>query len=294
MWNTGIQNLPTESAQYWLTEFLGKSAIGQPVVDVPLILWELQEFPQLLRHMGDLLSQKLIGNAGDAWLAYSFGWKPLFNDLATLLDFAEESHKEVKKALNAKRQNRIRQVLKNHTDSTVVAASLDIGGSLKVRIDDKITTKIWATGHWVLDDPNKIGLLQQFVSNDPTANIARTRRLLGLSRISKSTVWNAIPWSWLLDYFVNMNSFLLATDNTFQVKLKNVSLMIQNIGKETSEVIDNPNSLQFRSHLFVRERKERHVYLEPVALPVLNPILTSGRVSNLLALVTASRIRARY
>lgn len=56
-------------------------------------------------------------------------------------------------------------------------------------------------------------------------NLAR-RAVLGLT-IDASTLWNAMPWSWLIDWYSNMGDFFEANRNIVPVQPGNVTIMSQ-------------------------------------------------------------------
>ena len=88
------------SAGYLVTQALANVNPSNPLVDVPLFLFEFKDFPGMLKNAGDILSgirniSKGINpkHANDGFLAYQFGWAPLFSDLRKLLNFAKEFEK---------------------------------------------------------------------------------------------------------------------------------------------------------------------------------------------------------
>jgi len=291
MWNTGISTYQLEDPNYWLSEFLARTNPIKPVHNIPLFLWELQEFPQLLRHYGDILSGRGSGSPSDVWLAFNFGWKPLFSDLVTLLTFAEKSERHLGKLVNAKSQGREARVLHRNRTSSTVVSSFEFEGT-RHRIHDARNLKVWATGHWVLNDPYRVAEIQQLLSS-AEGRVSYARARMGL-RVNYATIWNMIPWSWVVDYLGNIGNILENADNNIGVSLKDVSIMISDLAKETSEPIFVPKGLSYRPHQFFRVRKTRQTYSEPTPLFSARPILTWAQLGNLGALVTAGRIRARY
>lgn len=300
--STGLKTYVPETHDYWLANFLARESLTKPVVDVPLFLWELREFPRLLRHLGDTLSAGTsylssrggrlgseFGTPSDHWLAFHFGWKPLISDVMSLLNFSTEVEKRLAKLRSARSREHVYRLL--YTDETRHHVGYATFETVGIELFDRRTVKVWGTGKWETTD--HAAEIAALLGEGPTKFVPKAMRMysdyLGL-RINASTFWNALPWSWLIDYFTNIGD-VLESRRHMPAQMKDVSIMISDHVVESSKVISNPNKLKFIPHKTYRVSKTRRAYLEPSATPRFRPILDWNQTSMLAALVTAPRLR---
>lgn len=188
-----------------------------PKVNLPLFIFELKDIPMMLKHAGDLL-HKIRSPSGlsphkeaaAATLAYQFGWAPLIGDLMKLTQFAEltkRRQQELSKA-NSQRGSMRRMSFPDKKDVVVEDNKLLIsdcglvyGSITKTRI-----TKSWATCRWKARGGQMIG-------KEPSHNEA-FRSALGLNLgMIPITIWKALPWSWMIDWFADISNVMQANYN---------------------------------------------------------------------------------
>lgn len=183
-------------------ELLAKTNPSRPVVDLPLAIYELREIPELLRKEGGNLIQKMASLN----LKYQFGIKPLVNDLMSLLSFSDEVAKR-QKELDELYKSGLRRKRKLWNGSAITSTDITTN-SIDRHIIHTISqvstmTNIWGFTTWT---PNSI----QMMKADRRA-LAR-KAVLGLT-VDFSLAWNAIPWSWLIDWCSNVGDVLIANRN---------------------------------------------------------------------------------
>jgi len=174
------------------------------VVDVPVALAELRELPALVKKFGD----GLLKNIADGNLRYEFGIKPMINDLKGLLNFQKQFDNRMKlyKKLQTSPMCRKSGPLYNATvegsGGRVTAHSahplLTFSGTIRTMTQ----REYWGYCNWTPSE----ALLKAPKSDEQLAALAR-RAVLGLT-LDASTVWNLVPWSWLVDWFSNVGEFL--------------------------------------------------------------------------------------
>jgi hypothetical protein len=137
----------------------------------------------------------------DNWLEFSFGVRPLLGD-------AHDAAEAVARYANDSQHTRIRGF---GTSTTGATNTLSTGGSLTnfyayKTTRDKVEVKVIY----------RAGL--QFALNSPAFGSAeRMRGLFGFKLEDfVPTIWNLLPYSWLIDYFVNVGDLLecLTTDTS--------------------------------------------------------------------------------
>jgi len=299
--STGHSNststLPTVDWSYWTTQAIADANPNSPALDLPLFLFELREFPRMLRDLGRVLERKLKpSDVPGGYLAYKFGWAPLIKDAISLMSLSQEISRRIEFLNESKRKERYSRTLNDSTVQNYVApADLLIQSatsptrSLTVRRRTEYRHKVWYSARLEMDDADRAELLALLRDDGP----ARTFFLLGLSHVSASTLWNALPWSWLSDYLVNVGDFLEAGSGAIRFQLRDFNIMShQRIAETTDEVVrNNLGSVAWQPHLSVVEAKRRRVSSAPSPRLALRPFLTGGMQANLVALVTAGALR---
>jgi hypothetical protein len=180
----------------------------KPVFQGSNAIWEFREVPGQLKQR---LSNSGLKNVGNYWLALEFGWKPLLNDIVNMLSFHADAQKRLDWLLrhNGKPVRR-RVSLVDDTSDPVTTSN--IYGSTQPgfvnqfyletptwRRTETISDKIWGSArfrYWLPEGPR---------------NVDMDARLYGLY-LSPQFCWNALPWTWLADWFTNAGSVLQNLD----------------------------------------------------------------------------------
>jgi len=257
----------------------------RPEILLPVFLFELKDLPDMIRQLGRFNIAKKAGNPpkpGDSrlpaqmWLSGNFGWAPLVSDLAKMIGFADSL---------AKREKEFDQIFSNggmtrkvtlyeteRPASFTYTASI---GNLNVSVNGPGTDsiKVWGTVK-VKPAPAPSG---SPIRKPPPQEVAKA--LLGLNSASvPANIWEALPWSWLIDYFYNVGSFLQAHAGGRVVTLDSACIMTHTIRSCRSRAVQGPmdkdgHRLSCSSGELMAEQKLR--------TPVFNPSLPSFRMSPL-------------
>lgn len=189
----------------------------RPVVKLPVALFELRELPMMIHQAGAILSNgRKLDTRGRYWrhltpeqraasthLAIEFGWKPLLSDLVsmvTLSDAVEKRRKEWDKLMQGGLRRRVQLWSGKgfHLESIY-----DYNYGITMLIKSEGVTNVWGTIKW------KPAAAFPFNGRPPDNYIRR--QLLGLTSPSiASNLWEALPWSWLIDWFAGFGTFLQA------------------------------------------------------------------------------------
>lgn len=183
-------------------KLLAETNPSRPVVDLPIYLWELKDIPGLLKNEGDDLIQKLAVNN----LKWQFAIKPLISDLTALLNFSDEVDKR-QKELDSFFESGLRRKrdLYRGSSTTVTNTITQSGYDHYFVVESQVSTRSrsWGFVEWF---PSDITIMK-----GDRRELAR-KCVLGLT-IDFSTAWNAIPWSWLIDWCSNVGDLLTASRN---------------------------------------------------------------------------------
>nr|UJQ85824.1 MAG: hypothetical protein 1 [Leviviridae sp.] len=177
-------------------------------------LYELKDIPFLLRQR---LSESGLKNVGSYYLALEFGWKPLLRDIRK---FVHAQHVAEIRLQQLLRDNGIpvrRRINVRSSSDTVhtsgqsyaaLAPTLTTGfyQGVTPSWSDTITTseRIWASAqfrYWLPEGPRDVSWKSQM-----------KRRILGFDTPSPKNVWDAMPWTWLSDWFIDVGAMLETLD----------------------------------------------------------------------------------
>jgi hypothetical protein len=190
---------------------------SRPYVDVPVELLQIGE----LFHLIQKRSQDLIREFGRENLRYQFGIKPVVEDVVKMFNFQDQVDRRVKEVERLKTQKGLRRTV------TVGMGSL-ASDVLWTQQSNGMFLSTRARG-------NTVRTKRVHCRWTPTADLSKMytptemRRLiqrcvLGLT-IDFSTVWELIPWSWLIDWGTNVGSYLSASRNIIPASLTTCVVM---------------------------------------------------------------------
>nr|APG77047.1 hypothetical protein [Beihai levi-like virus 5] len=213
---------------------------SRPEVNVPLFLYELKDLPSMIRHVGRraesnarfagaknlpevkrLLKKRLSAKQiSEDYLAYQFGWAPMIRDLLALTgvqDLAAERQLEI----NSHRVGpylRYKRTLGSGTNEVYVG-SRSVLAANPYQATGACTKRAqrtdWGTITWKPTWPK-----YRAISNPSTAAIYRA--VLGLD-IDFSLFWEAMPWSWLVDWCADIGDALSIRRNTVGYSFRRAS-----------------------------------------------------------------------
>lgn len=242
-------------------DLIARTNPSRPVVDLPVAIFELREIPDLLREEGN----KIVRGLAAGNLAYQFGIRPLISDLMNLLNFSDEV---------AKRQRELEKLasggLRRKRDlwsGSSTGGPFDIiaqsGDKIIVHFDSYKATqrRVWGFIVWTPDNP-------KLMKGDARA-LAR-KAVLGLT-VDFSTAWNAIPWSWLVDWCSNVGDILIAKRNIVGASHGAIQLMTQTTTSTRAQLTTYAQFVTPGSWIETSKQRRTvsHVPVD-VQLPILN------------------------
>lgn len=293
-----LSGLPSYTDSVAATMALARSNPSRPTLDVWNFLWELKDIPRMVKQIGDLMrkygpnpsknwprSQSLIKDIGSAYLGWTFGWDQLARDLGTMLDFVAQVEKRTKELDQLKAGDLRRTVTLINMNDQVSKNNAFYCGPLyqsSVRINLRL---VRARRQWVR------------VRYAPTA---QTFKMLGAdhSDLARSiafghvpdlsTVWNAIPWSWLLDWFSTAGDYFAANRNRLGVRVDDIAIMRYTVLKLAAAELSNPrpSSTFVENKGYHWEQKLRSRYVGGPVIEAFVPYLGAKNWSILAALAT--------
>lgn len=209
---------------------------------IPVFLAELRDIPGMIKHAGYLLlllkkaikrlppsGLKPDKEAAAAFLAYNFGWAPLVSDLKKMInvsDLHSKRAKEFERLYNGtglKRRQTLDKIETSEQTRTFAHHSY-AGGSSVMRGNSSLLA--WGVAKW---KPSRN------VANDPLSKptpMAIRRMVLGLSYSNiTANIWEALPWSWLTDYFINFGDLIVANQGRHIATPSPAAIMVESSTK---------------------------------------------------------------
>jgi hypothetical protein len=191
------------------TELLAKTHPGKPKVSVPNYLYELKDLPGMLRGEGfrllDIRNRRnsWLSKPASAYLSGKFGWGPLLSDTLKMFDFVDSVSQRIKRLEHLYGSRGSSGLVEFGTDEVEIT---DPDQNMVWGRGDRhtfISQRCWGSVRWKSDNPPQ--------SKDDLI-LKAFQAAYGLN-VSPVTLWNAIPWTWLNDWFFNVGEYLQATSN---------------------------------------------------------------------------------
>jgi hypothetical protein len=260
-------------------DLLAQTNPSKPIVDVPVFLFELRELPQLVKLAGDTLLKK----GASANLSYEFGWKPLLNDLGGLLNIQDSVNKRAAHLTRLHESGG--KSYKGQVGLTILPAQrkqlgIVAGGGILDHEQGGFCRR-WISVSW---KP-----VYSTISGMPSASEIRSqafRSALGLT-VDASTVWNALPWTWLLDWFSNLGAYLESQRNLVGF-IPGQCFVMTHTELTTNYFLKQPSSLNLSMPSFHRVTKERATTLGS-SLSASMPFLSARQAGILTSLAILRR-----
>jgi len=231
---SSVNSAARERLDEYAIEAIANANPTNPDVDILLFLWEFKDFPRLLREHGkrkmklDRKGALDIQDAASVNLELQFAWAPLIGDLKKLLKFQETVDKRLRYLQRlAKGKQNIHRVLKRST-------SYQAGQNWVCREFTFATEYKYSELAWYSLELTATGIPSTYEEQ-----LALAKRLAYSTNISYSTVWNAIPWSWLIDWFTNIGTFLETHSNEIGFTWKNLNVMLTHESSRTTEFLSS-------------------------------------------------------
>lgn len=190
-------------------------------VSVPNFIHELRDLPGMIKDIGKIKTHlKSYGSikgglktTANANLAIQMGWLPLVSDIRKMLQFQSLVDKrivELNKLYSSRGLKRRLRLYSEVQSSTSRNVAIDSSTGTFFRVNNFVVTRVesWGTIRW------RPTVVPRDLRRQDLGQKAR-RLVLGLDHngFDAYQIWNAIPWTWLADWFTNVDDYLLAHRN---------------------------------------------------------------------------------
>ena len=274
----GIAEVPSETIA--ATTAAARTNPSRPYVDVPANLLEIGDLAHIIQRRIDP-EMSLTRALGRDHLRRVFGIQPVYNDLQKLLRFQDQVDRRVQE-LEVLRSRGLRKTVSIGSFSANVKQSRVVQSYntfIVGEFDVTTTTSMKVHCRWF---PTEDGYRELAIPRNLWSLAHRS--VLGVT-VDASTLWEPMPWSWLIDWATNCGDYFKATRNIVGAGLGDISVMTHSIttaswpGYSDGDV----SCTAIESH---REDKRRqNAFVAPVAhFPFL-----SGSQMGIIAALAVSR-----
>lgn len=247
---------------------------------VPVAIKELAE----LGTMFSLAAKGFLGYVGGAYLNYRFGWLAFVNDIKTLHGITKELEERIRdynymaEHGHTRKKVFLRDFGGQYTESNKIINST-YGTTVRADLVQTITRKTWGSVTWGVMDSKVIPVdeLQRF-------NLA-IQSLFDLGRLDAETVWNLIPFSWLVDYFYTIGTALQSQHMRYQLQAYDVCIMRHYKRRVVTKLRSKPVSVNYSEGWYLREIKTRDVVYPTLTAQLSVDLLRADRWKVILALI---------
>jgi hypothetical protein len=210
---------PVSNSTY-ATKLMARTNPNRPSVDLPVFLFEIKDIPEMFKLAGNTIFKKIAKQN----LAYNFAWKPLVSDMMKILSFHD--------ALNS-RYGELKRLYSRGLRRTVeldryaVSTPYPGGGTLPLSVPYGVT--VFSGGHYssateIVRGHIKWKPLGLPPKGDMAMRDLAMRAVMGLYA-SPASAWEAIPFSWLSDWFIGIGDYLNASRNFIPCTVEHLSIM---------------------------------------------------------------------
>ncbi len=231
------------------TQAIAQTHPGEPLMSLPNFAYELRDIPGMLRHAWDRAYAlglradkpttrevlKFLSSPkarAEDWLNYQFGWRPFINDLFAIQGLSKHLSRRVRQIIKARKDGfiRTRVGLGDYTASDTPYPSYpnwSAAGHYTV-ITKTTTAERWAVARWTVTDLPRFA---KVLSGDVMDGL---HDVLGMD-FAITTVWDALPYTWLVDWFSNVGSLLTLKQNRQGIAFKSAVIMTRTVTRTRSD-----------------------------------------------------------
>jgi len=180
------------------------------------------------------------------YIQQNFGWAPLVSDLISFLTLAVSLEKRFAQFNELKQKGGktyVRELFKGSSNGikaprrTIESLALVMYGDETRRSQQRT----WGYVTWAPKDS---------LPSCPKQLLKLAKRAHYGLNLKPSLLWDAIPWSWLIDYFTNIGDFIEASQGAINFEIKDYAMMEETRTVCACAYIAAPSDSEFGGGLF--------------------------------------------
>lgn len=276
-------------------------------VNLPSFWAELKDLPSLFQDWGNKWLSKAnwnsilsginsmrgaLSDAARAHLMYRWAIRPMLSDIWKLFQWQTSVSKRMEWLVALTTGDRVlkrRASIRNNTaqDAPTTVGLKSAGATISGRRTVQYFEKVWCSVYWKLDT-SKIDLSRVlpptfFEMDADWINVHR--RSYGVTTYGAlQALWEIMPWSWFVDWFLHVDTVMNATNNTIPVTHGDICVMRTTSAIASVEPITTSPDYDWvqitGSHRQSEVRKQRLI-VSPILpfAPSMMPVFTTGQWS---------------
>lgn len=261
------------------------AATNPNVSHVSLPTWwaELKDLPTLFKSWGD----GLLRDIARGHLAWRWALKPMIRDIRQMWTFTKGAQQRLLWLTRLQSGDRVlkrRASLRNLSDQDAVTsvALKSVGASITGRRTVTYSERVWCSVQWKLATSAVIPGVG--LELDPLWVKAHQLTFGVTTHEAMIALWEIMPWSWFVDWFVGVGTVLQATNNTIPLTWGPICVMRETTAKANVEPSASSSDLAWCKpsgyHRQSEVRKQRLI-VSPILpfAPSFMPVFTTGQWS---------------
>lgn len=223
--------LRVDQNAYYTQQLLEKTNPFRHEFSIPVFAVELLELPAMFK----LALGSFAGYVGGSYLNYRFGWLQFVDDIKTLASITKALESRLKEFESLRLRGGLRRTVKlDHLEAnslqTDVPLSSVYGVSVYGDCQNVQILDVWGSVRWYPTEEYSRSLSK--LSN---FNLA-VNALFDLDVLDPETMWQASPFTWLVDYFEDIGGFLAANAGRAYVEPREICIMRRHVSKDQYQV----------------------------------------------------------
>lgn len=242
------------------------------------------------------LFREVTGLFSKGYLTWRWAIRPMIDDIRKMFSFVDAVEQRIQwlsRLMSGKRVLKRRATLRTNSTSDapstafVVTQGAFITGTQRVYYHERV----WCVVKWRLDD--SVNIKGVGLDGDPLTQAAY-KLTFGISHHDAlAALWQIMPWSWFVDWFLHISTVIDATNNTIPMTSSDTCLM-RTTGA-TRIITLNPSSdlswCKPSGEYFLGTTWKQRLIVNPVLpfAPTFMPVFTGSQMS-ILGTLTALRL----
>lgn len=214
-------SLETMTEAQYVAKLLAETNPFRYEVSIPIMISELTEAASLLMFN----ASSLFSLVGSGYLNWIFGIKPMMQDVKAMVNITRSIESRIREFNSLIKEGGLRRKItlqKNHRSFTSPGGSAwsSYGISMSFsHVNTSASTHVYGSVRWRPKRGKEIDIAQLVAFNEAA------KVVLDLQAPDPSTIWEVIPFSWLVDYFVNIGPTLQALERSDLVEPYDICIM---------------------------------------------------------------------
>lgn len=282
------------------TKALAITNPSRPNLNVWNFLFELKDIPMMVKSCFRLMKKygpqskynkwpkgillpSIAGDASDIYLSWVFGWEMLISDIGKMLDIYAGVTARMKDLSDLSSGDLRKTATLSETyayDGRTVYWGPLYNANSQLQISLECYRKIWARVRY-----KPTAATFAYTGQD---QYALARSLVFGHNVNLDTLYNALPWSWMIDWYSSVGDYISATQNQLGVQVDDVAIMRHSTMKAKGVTFaSNPHNAVFEPNpAYGWSRKARVRWTGSPVIQAYVPILQHKQLGILAALGT--------